>query len=41
LHRLEGMKHTQIANLYGVSVSSVEKYIIKALALLTKRSAAT
>ena len=39
LHRLEGMKHAQIAELYGVSVSSVEKYIIKALALLTERSA--
>lgn len=38
LHRLEGMKHAQIAELYGVSVSSVEKYIIKALALLTERS---
>lgn len=35
LHRLEGMKHAQIAELYGVSVSSVEKYIIKALAALT------
>jgi RNA polymerase sigma factor (sigma-70 family) len=34
LHRLEGMKHAQIAELYGVSVSSVEKYIIKALAAL-------
>jgi RNA polymerase sigma-70 factor (ECF subfamily) len=41
LHRLEGMKHAEIASLYGVSVSSVEKYIIKALALLAKRSAAT
>ena len=40
LHRLEGMKHAQIASLYGVSISSVEKYIIKALALLAKRSAA-
>ena len=39
LHRLEGMKHAQIADLFGVSVSSVEKYIIKALALLAKRSA--
>lgn len=38
LHRLEGMKHAQIAELYGVSVSSVEKYIIKALAVLTERS---
>jgi RNA polymerase sigma-70 factor (ECF subfamily) len=39
LHRLEGMKHAQIAELMGVSVSSVEKYIIKALSLLMKRSA--
>jgi RNA polymerase sigma factor (sigma-70 family) len=39
LHRLEGMKHAEIAELLGVSVSSVEKYIIKALALLAKRSA--
>ena len=39
LHRLEGMKHAQIAELYGVSVSSVEKYIIKALSLLAKRTA--
>lgn len=38
LHRLEGMKHAEIAELLGVSVSSVEKYIIKALALLAKRS---
>ena len=38
LHRLEGMKHAQIAELYGVSVSSVEKYIIKALAVLAERS---
>lgn len=40
LHRLEGMKHAQIAELMGVSVSSVEKYIIRALALLAKRAAA-
>lgn len=38
LHRLEGMKHAQIAELYGVSVSSVEKYIIKALAALTEHA---
>lgn len=38
LHRLEGMKHAEIAALYGVSVSSVEKYIIKALAHLAKRA---
>ncbi len=41
LHRLEGMKHAEIAELYGVSVSSVEKYILKALSLLAKRSMAT
>jgi len=41
LHRLEGMKHAEIADLMGVSVSSVEKYIIKALSLLAKRSAAS
>ena len=39
LHRLEGMKHAQIAELLGVSVSSVEKYIIKALTLLARRTA--
>lgn len=39
LHRLEGMKHAEIARLLGVSVSSVEKYIIKALARLMARSA--
>lgn len=38
LHRLEGMKHAEIAGLYGVSVSSVEKYVIKALAHLAKRA---
>lgn len=38
LHRLEGMKHAQIAEVLGVSVSSVEKYIVKALTLLVKRS---
>lgn len=40
LHRLEGMRHAEIASLYGVSVSSVEKYIIKAIAHLAKRTAA-
>ena len=40
LHRLEGMKHAQIAEVLGVSVSSVEKYIVKALAALVKRSGA-
>jgi RNA polymerase sigma factor (sigma-70 family) len=40
LHRLEGMRHAEIADLFGVSVSSVEKYIIKAIAHLAKRAAA-
>lgn len=30
LHRLEGLKHREIAVLFGVSVSSVEKYVMKA-----------
>jgi RNA polymerase sigma-70 factor (ECF subfamily) len=38
LHRLEGLKYAEIANLYGVSVSSIEKYIIKALAHLARRT---
>ena len=38
LHRLEGMKQAEIASLYGVSVSSIEKYIIKALACVAKRA---
>ncbi len=36
LHRLEGWKHAEIARTFGVSVSSVEKYIIKALAHLMR-----
>ena len=36
LHRLEGWKHADIAQAFGVSVSSVEKYIIKALAHLMR-----
>jgi len=32
LHKLEGMKYAEIARLYGLSVSSIEKYMIKALA---------
>ena len=38
LHRLEGLKYAEIANLYGVSVSSIEKYIIKALAHVAQRA---
>ena len=37
LHRLEGLKYAEIADVFGVSVSSVEKYIIKALAHLMRR----
>lgn len=39
LHRLEGMKYADIAKLYGLSVSSIEKDIIKALAHLARHSA--
>jgi RNA polymerase sigma factor (sigma-70 family) len=31
LHRFEGLKHPAIAERLGVSVSAVEKYVIKAL----------
>lgn len=34
LHRLEGMKYREIADLYGISVSAVEKQLIKAVAHL-------
>ncbi|MGE0666928.1 MAG: RNA polymerase sigma factor [Sphingomonadales bacterium] len=37
LHRLEKMKYQEIADLYGVSVSAVEKHMMKALAHLAKR----
>jgi len=40
LHRLEGLKHAEIAALYGVSSSSIEKYMIKALAHLARRARA-
>src|SRR6185312_10269743 len=36
LHRLEGMKYADIARLYGLSVSSIEKDIIKALVHIAK-----
>jgi RNA polymerase sigma-70 factor (ECF subfamily) len=38
LHRLEGLKHAELAALYGVSVSSIEKYIMKALARVAMRA---
>ena len=36
LHRLDGMKHREIAELYGLSVSSVEKHLRKAFAHVMK-----
>ena len=40
LHRLEGLKYAEIAVLHGVSSSSIEKYMIKALAHLARRACA-
>lgn len=37
LHRLEGMKHKEIAALYGISTSTVEKEIIRAMAKLARK----
>ncbi|HEX4049855.1 MAG TPA: sigma-70 family RNA polymerase sigma factor [Steroidobacteraceae bacterium] len=37
LCRLENMKHSQIAELLGISVSAVEKHLSKALAHLARR----
>lgn len=39
LNRLEGMKYAQIAQLHGLSVSSIEKIIVKVVAHLLKRGA--
>lgn len=36
LFRLEGMKQRDIASLYGISQSTVEKYIVKAMIHLSK-----
>ncbi|PZT91420.1 MAG: RNA polymerase subunit sigma-24 [Citromicrobium sp.] len=36
LCRLEGMKQREIADMFGISVSAVEKQLVKALAALTK-----
>ena len=38
LHRVEGLKYAEIAKLYGISVSAVEKHIMKCLALLATLS---
>lgn len=37
LFRLEGMKQSELAALYGVSVSAVQKHIFKAMTHLTRR----
>jgi len=37
LSRLERMKYAEIAEMYGISVSAVEKHMIKALAHLARR----
>lgn len=37
LHRLENLKHREIAELYGLSASSVEKHVIKATLFLARR----
>lgn len=36
LHRLENMRYHEIAKVYGISESAVEKHMMKALASLTK-----
>jgi RNA polymerase sigma factor (sigma-70 family) len=38
LDRLEHLKHLEIARLFGISVSAVEKHISKALAHLARRA---
>jgi RNA polymerase sigma-70 factor (ECF subfamily) len=37
LHRFEGLRHPEIAERLGVSVSAVEKYVIRALCLIRQR----
>jgi RNA polymerase sigma-70 factor (ECF subfamily) len=37
LFRLEGMKQSELATLYGISISAVQKHIFKAMTHLTKR----
>ncbi len=38
LHRLEGLRYVEIAQIYGVSVSAVEKYMMKANAAMAKHA---
>ena len=37
LNRLEGLSYTQLATRYGVTVSAVEKQMMKAIAHLNRR----
>jgi RNA polymerase sigma-70 factor (ECF subfamily) len=37
LFRLEGMKQSELATLYGISISAVQKHIFKAMTHLTRR----
>lgn len=39
LHRLLGLKYVEIAHVYGVSVSSVEKYMLRASAAMARYTA--
>jgi RNA polymerase sigma factor (sigma-70 family) len=39
LFRLENLKHGQIAEMFGISVSAVEKHVAKAVAHLARRAA--
>jgi RNA polymerase sigma-70 factor (ECF subfamily) len=41
LDRLEHLKHGQIAELFGISVSAVEKHVAKAVAHLARRTRAS
>lgn len=38
LHRVEGLKHAEIAQIYGIGVSTVEKDIMRAVAYIAKCS---
>ncbi len=38
LHRVEGLKHAEIAQIYGIAVSTVEKDIMRAVAYIAKCS---
>jgi RNA polymerase sigma factor (sigma-70 family) len=39
LYRLEHLRHSEIAKLFGISVSAVEKHVSKAVAHLARRAA--